>query len=543
MNNDYNNFNRNDQPENGAAFSENLSFGSEPKKADTEHETFRAAPNSDGEYHFKGSQMTENREPVNGTGGYRASDSGQSGNTGTGSFGNTYGGAPHSGSYTYNGSYGSTRPTYGGYSAWNNSTVNGPVTPPVYEEPKKKKSGVSKGVLAVVCILCVLLSAGAGLGGAFVYDRYIADDTAVSDEENSDAGNKDSSAAVVPGENGGTTVIHRVVESDESTSTGEKGIYTDVAAVVKDSVVEITTEFKVEGFFQYVTEGAGSGVIISEDGYIITNNHVIADTNGSDVADAITVRLTNGNEYDAVLVGRDADSDIAVIKIEPDEALTYAVYGDSDKLTVGEEVIAVGNPLGELGGTVTNGIISALDREISVDGTKMNLLQTNAAINPGNSGGGLFNMKGELIGIVNAKSSGSGIEGLGFAIPVKDADKVSKELIEYGYVTGKTYIGVSFYDVTDPYTAYRYFGSQATGVYVVETVEGYNDEALQRGDRVVDIAGNEISEFAQIKDILREHEVGDVLEFTVYRKGKLTKVEVTLFEYVPEETENIKFEK
>ena len=239
-------------------------------------------------------------------------------------------------------------------------------------------------------------------------------------------------------------------------------------------------------------------------------------------------------------MGKDADSDIAVINITPDEKLSFAVFGDSDKLTVGEEVIAVGNPLGELGGTVTNGIISALDREINVDGTNMNLLQTNAAINPGNSGGGLFNMKGELVGVVNAKSSGSGIEGLGFAIPANDAFKVAEQLMENGYVTGKVYLGVSFYEATDAFTAYRYFKSQATGLYVAELVEGYNDQVLKYGDRIVAIDGDEVNEFSQIKDLLKEHSVGDVLKFTIHRGGKLMEVEVTCYEYVPEDV-NVDF--
>ena len=385
-------------------------------------------------------------------------------------------------------------------------------------KPPKKRTGVGAGAIAVTMIVGVLLSAAAGFGGAYLYnDMY-------KSESVSNVGGADNSG-----------VLHRVVETDSSTSTGVKGVYTDVAETVKASVVEITTEFKVTGFFQYVSEGAGSGVIISEDGYIITNNHVISDSDSGNTADTITVRLTSGKEYEAKLVGKDADSDIAVIKVEPDEALSFAVFGDSDNLTVGEEVIAVGNPLGELGGTVTNGIISALDREINVDGTNMNLLQTNAAINPGNSGGGLFNMKGELIGVVNAKSSGSGIEGLGFAIPSNDAFEVAEQLMENGYVTGKVYLGVSFYDVTDPYTAYRYFKSQATGVYVADLVEGYNDQVLKYGDRIVAVDGNEITEFSQIKDLLKDHAVGDTIEFTLYRSGKLTEVKVTCYEYVPED--------
>ena len=198
-------------------------------------------------------------------------------------------------------------------------------------------------------------------------------------------------------------------------STGYDGDLS-VAQVVKnvaDTVVEITTTNVVTDMFynQYVTSGAGSGVIIDSDGFIITNYHVIAG------AQSITVRLTDENEFSAKIVGSDANTDIAVLKIQA-SGLPAAVLGSSKSLVVGQEVVAIGNPLGSLGGTVTDGIISALDRTVMIDKHQMTLMQTNAAINPGNSGGGLFNRAGELIGIVNAKQADTGIEGLGFAIPI-----------------------------------------------------------------------------------------------------------------------------
>ena len=198
-------------------------------------------------------------------------------------------------------------------------------------------------------------------------------------------------------------------------STGNSANMTisDVVDLVADSVVEITTSHVVTDRFyhQYVTSGAGSGVVIAENGYIITNNHVI------DGATEITVHLTDGRQFQAIVVGTDPKTDIAVLKIGT-TGLTFATMGSSKDLVVGQDVIAIGNPLGSLGGTVTDGIISALDRTVTVDGTQMTLMQTNAAINPGNSGGGLFDMAGQLIGIVNAKQSDTGIEGLGFAIPI-----------------------------------------------------------------------------------------------------------------------------
>lgn len=385
---------------------------------------------------------------------------------------------------------------------------------PRFKEPPKGSGG--KKFMVGVCAAAILLSGAVGYGGAM-----LAMD--------------DASAYAAPKE---PIVVYRSVETSYPESTSLS--YTDVSRLVSDSVVEIVTQYQVVSpFYQYVTGGAGSGVILSEDGYIVTNTHVIVDDNDK-VVDSITVTLKSGEKYEATVVGADAETDIAVLKIEAEAALPYAVIGDSEALVVGEEVIAVGNPLGELGGTVTNGIISALDRAIDVDGNTMNLLQTNTAINPGNSGGGLFNMKGELVGIVNAKSSGTGIEGLGFAIPVDDAMEVFEQLVSYGYVKGRTYIGVNFLTINDIMTAYKY-NVRDFGVYVYSTVSGYNDQALKLGDRLIGIDGQEITVETDIKALIREHEVGDVLTFTVVRNGETMDVSVTLFEATPENTTGIDF--
>ncbi|MBQ7292968.1 MAG: trypsin-like peptidase domain-containing protein, partial [Clostridia bacterium] len=204
----------------------------------------------------------------------------------------------------------------------------------------------------------------------------------------------------------------------------------DVLDLVSDSVVEITTSATLRNGLVY-SSGAGSGVIVNENGIIVTNNHVV-----EEVTD-IEVRLPNGNVYEAKLIATDAQTDLAIIKITPEEELTVAVCGSSDSVRVGEEVLAIGNPLGLLGGTVTNGIISALEREITIDNETMTLLQHNAAVSPGNSGGALFNMRGELVGIVNAKYSSNGAEGLGFAIPINTVMEVYDDLVKYGYVRGR----------------------------------------------------------------------------------------------------------
>ncbi|MDD6094355.1 MAG: trypsin-like peptidase domain-containing protein [Clostridia bacterium] len=398
--------------------------------------------------------------------------------------------------------------------------------PPVTVQPaadkakkkdKKERKTFSAGAVALIVVACILLSFGAGMAGALIVTN-----------------------SRLSSEDGNALVVYKSPESDsdddDAPSVSENDLsVSDICAKVSESVVEIDTEFKnTYGFYQYVSDGAGSGVIISKDGYVITNNHVIFNSSSNKVADSITVRLSNGTEYSAQLVGRDSDADIALLKVEADD-LSPAVVGDSSKLKVGETVVAVGNPLGELGGTVTCGIISATNREISVDSNKMNLIQMDAAINPGNSGGGMFNMKGELVGIVNAKSSGTDIDGLGFAIPVNDAISVVEELQTHGYVTGKTHIGVSLVDVTDTYTAYYYFRSQQTGVYIAQVEEGFNSSVLKYGDRIIAIDGNEVSSSEDVKNAVKQHSVGDEMTFSISRDGKFLDVTVTCYEYVPDD--------
>ncbi len=316
----------------------------------------------------------------------------------------------------------------------------------------------------------------------------------------------------------------QATQTAAGTGTSEQSV-SSVAKAAADAVVEITTETRTFGYRQEsVTPGAGSGVIVSNDGYIVTNNHVIED------ADTITVRLRDGTTYDATLVGTDAKTDIAVIKIEA-SGLTAATYGDSDALEVGDLAVAIGNPLGELGGTVTSGIISALDREISIDGETMNLLQTSAAINPGNSGGGLFNASGELVGVVNAKSSGLEIEGLGFAIPINTAKPVIEQLIANGYVPGRVDLGFSLIDILDTQTAMNY-RVQQLGVYVLSLDDEsvYQSTGLRPGDLLLTADGQQIESSADFEQIIDEHAVGDTLPLTVQRNGQTLSVQLTLQE-------------
>ena len=321
----------------------------------------------------------------------------------------------------------------------------------------------------------------------------------------------------------GNTVLYQSVDNNKKTTTATTTSIKTVASETMDSVVEIKTEsVSTKNYFQQaIVSGAGSGVILSKDGYIVTNNHVISDAN------KITVTTKDGKSYEAKVIGSDAATDLAVIKIEA-ENLSPAVLGDSSKLEVGDTAIAIGNPLGSLGGTVTSGIISALDREVTIDNQKMHLLQTSAAINPGNSGGGLFNDKGELIGIVNAKSSGESIEGLGFAIPINRAKDIITNLIENGYVKGRASLGVTL----SAGSSYGYSNDNSTQVYIVEVQSGKaaDKAGLKRGDQILKIDNENIKDISDITSIISSHKAGDSIKITVLRDNETKTITVTLGE-------------
>ena len=298
-----------------------------------------------------------------------------------------------------------------------------------------------------------------------------------------------------------------------------------IASLNENSVVEIKTESIATDLWlqQYVTEGAGSGVIISTDGYIVTNNHVIEGSR------KITVTLKNGESYQANLIGRDDETDLAVLKIAAN-GLTPVVYGDSSNLQVGDLSVIIGNPLGNLGGTVTAGIVSALDRSITIDGKNMTLLQTDASINPGNSGGGMFNDNGELVGIVVAKSSGSDVEGLGFAIPVNKVRKIAQELADYGYVRGRVDTGMTFIDLTSMRNAI-FYGVQNLGIYVksVDT-ELAGSCGFKSGDMIYYVDDKQIQTAEDLTNAFDGYEVGDSVEITVIRNDHMKKLTLVLGE-------------
>ena len=398
------------------------------------------------------------------------------------------------------------------------STGNGGTTPPpagpepqaAASKPPKKRRKHSGGRIARSAVALVL-AAAMGFAGGFVGARV------------GNAGNK--------------VVIQQVERTDSSTASGtavaSSGMTTSqVSEMVSPSVVVITTEQVVYSQWSWygqnqVESGAGSGVIISSDGYILTCAHVVSG------ASQITVTIGD-TDYTATVVGEDDTSDVAVLKIDA-TGLTPATVGDSDSLSVGDSVLAVGNPLGELGGTVTSGIVSALNRSVTIQGTSstntMSLIQMDASVSPGNSGGGLFNMNGELIGLVNAKSSSSDAEGLGFAIPINDAIQVAQDLLENGYVSGRPYMGITYIAVTDAQTAAQ-LNVNAYGVYVVDVVQGgpADKAGLKAGDRIVSIDGTEIAQKDDLGTLMQQHTAGDTLSITVARDGQMQTVSLTLGE-------------
>ena len=405
-------------------------------------------------------------------------------------------------------------------SSFSESTgASGGATPPPAQPqnaapaaPKKPKKNAGKAAKSIVALV---LAAAMGFMGGFVGARFGSGSKVVIQQvERSDSAAADSESAA-----GGTSVSSGMTTAQ-------------VAKTVSPSVVVITTEQVVYSQWSWygqnqVESGAGSGVIISSDGYILTCAHVV------DGASTITVTIGD-KDYTATLVGEDTTSDIAVIKIDAD-GLTPATVGNSDSLKVGQSVMAVGNPLGELGGTVTGGMISALNRSVTIQGTNstntMSLIQMDASVSPGNSGGGLFNMNGELVGIVNAKSSSSDAEGLGFAIPINDAIKVAQELLENGYVTGRPYLGITYLAVTDAQTAQQ-LGVNAYGVYIVDVTKGgpADQAGLKAGDRIVSVDGSEIAAKDDLGTLMQKHAAGDTLAITVARDGQMQTVNVTLGE-------------
>ena len=350
------------------------------------------------------------------------------------------------------------------------------------EEPgdpdRRRKPGyVTRKAFVIGMILCMMATSGltiGGLGLAGVLDKPVA---------------TDAEGKIVSATN------YTLAEA-----TGNEKSIEEIVAMNENAVVEIVTESVVtDSWLQsYVTQGAGSGVIVDSRGYIVTNNHVISG------ARSITVTLKSGKQFSARVVGADANNDVAVIKIEG-SGFIAATYGNSGDLSVGDLAVAIGNPLGQLGGTVTTGIISALDRELTIDGKVLTLLQTDASINPGNSGGGLFDGEGNMIGLVVAKSGGSNVEGLGFAIPINIVAPLVKDMIENDNPEGRALIGINVINIESDEQAKTY-GFDSTGVFITEVNSPEARKAgLEAGDRITVVGNQKISDYDALTTALSRY--------------------------------------
>ena len=280
------------------------------------------------------------------------------------------------------------------------------------------------------------------------------------------------------------------------------------------------------------TASAGSGFVLTKDGYIVTNYHVVKD------ADTVKVTMYNGDEYDAKYVGGDEDYDIAVIKVEAAD-LQPVTLGNSDNLNVGDHVLAVGNPLGELTFSMSGGMVSCVNRAINVDGTPFNMIQTDASINPGNSGGPLFNQYGEVVGIVSAKYSSyssESVEGLGFAIPINDVIAMIQDIMTNGYVTNKPYLGITGGTMTSQMAAqYRYDVTEGVFVYSVEEGSAAAQAGLKMGDVILKVDDTEIESMEDLTAVKKQYSAGDTVSLTIYREGQETTVELTWGSVPPEQ--------
>ena len=415
-----------------------------------------------------------------------------------------------------------------------NDVLYGTVQP---RSPKKKG-----GLKIVALALCAALACGAA--GYFIGNRGTTQQAAAPAETPAQT---QEAAASDPGQTESSSSGSFSLATSLTNSTGRTELtVAELVKQYKDTTVLVTSISKATnsgygfsfggGYFfggngggQEQTETSlGSGVIVSADGYIITNNHVV------EGASSVKVTLSDNTTYDAQVVGTDEQTDIAVLKISA-TGLKYATLGDSDQIEVGQTCVAIGNPLGNLTGTVTSGIISALERTITVENQTMTLLQHDAAINEGNSGGPLFNLYGEVIGINNAKTSALGVEGIGFAIPSNTVKEVAEDLINNGYVTGRPKIGISVQTISEAQA--QYYGVVAgVGVVSVETGSPAEEAGLTAGDIITAMNGQTVQTLDDLDAVKNSCKVGDSVSVEVYRNGQTVKLTLVLGEDKPEAT-------
>ena len=382
------------------------------------------------------------------------------------------------------------------------------------EPAPQKKSGKAGKVVALL-LACALVGGGSGWGAAALSQKNSSAAAAPT------AASSDASVML---EGRRQTAALQVASVDTSKLLTASEVY----AQNVNSTVGITTSITTNYFgYQTTAAAAGSGFILTQDGYILTNYHVV------ESSDSIKVTTYDGTSYDAQLIGYDESNDIAVLKVDAND-LTPVVLGDSDSVSVGDSVVAIGNPLGELTFSLTAGAISALDRPVTLSsGTTMNLMQTDCAINSGNSGGALFNMYGEVIGITNAKysssssSSEASIDNIGFAIPINQVRSIVESIIQNGYII-KPYIGVSVSDVSSESQSYGL--PQGAAVRSVVENSPAAEAGLQENDIITAANGDAITGSNDLVKLVKAASAGDTLELTVYRQGQTVTVTLTVGE-------------
>ena len=405
---------------------------------------------------------------------------------------------------------------------------------------KKNRLSVGMGLFLTCIVLTTLIGLFAGLLiSNFTHDSYLTADRGSQEQQTvqSQPESSDGTAQTPSGSSDAQGVLTTTpVLKNDSQYTKAEIIEKCAPSVVG---IDITYTANSSYYFGYgfggtqEAQASGSGVILTQDGYIATCAHVVAQAN------TIKVTLNNDETYDAKLIGADSSNDIAIIKIEA-TGLTAAELGESDMLTVGEDVIAIGNPLGELRGSATHGMISATSRTITVEGQEMTLIQTDAAINEGNSGGGLFNAAGQLIGIVNAKVSSSGVEGLGFAIPLNSVLKEINDLVSFGYIKDRPYLGVSTQDVSLRNDYGNWFSSRSgvSCVQVVQVISGGTADVagVQVGDLIMKLDDTEITSNTVLSQTIQAYKPGDKAILTIQRNGETKTLEIVFQEYAPQIT-------
>lgn len=399
---------------------------------------------------------------------------------------------------------------------------------PYNEHIKNKKKHKNRNIQSKRYIAAMTAAAVlnlAILGGAFALGHSFG-------AKNGAATNKDSLSQSLRSNDPSPISSSSTNGATNTAATNGSKTTTEIAKEVGPAIVGIKSKIQGQislfgGYTQ--SESQGSGIIISSDGYIVTNNHVV------EGASEVTVLLNTGSEYTANVIGTDSETDLAVIKIEPTEDLTVATLGDSSQVEVGDTAIAIGNPMGvEFFGSVTQGIVSAINRTVEVDNRTMNLIQTDAAINSGNSGGALINSHGEVIGINTVKVSTTGVEGMGFAIPISEAKPIISDLLDYGYVKGRPIIGVSTRDVST-YMAQQYGWPQGAQIMSV-TTDNARNAGLQQGDIITAVDGTKVTSGSDLTEYKDTKSPGDTIELDVYKyaTGQSEKIKVVLSEQIPD---------